>query len=499
MYRLLRFILRPDFQRVLRIDPKSKPKVYLQIFQGADVNNLNYWIELFLSTGIATLGLILNSPAVVIGAMLISPLMGPIIGSGLSLASADFYLFLRSATQLVLSIIGVVLFAALIVWLLPFDAATDEIIARTRPNLLDLGVALFSGLAGALILARVHSPQGGGVSALPGVAVAVALLPPLCALGFGVGVGFDPEITQGAALLFTTNLVAIIASAFLVFFAIRMDTAEVRATVAPKILELAEKDPIFHLLESRIEMVQVISAAGKLRWRVLALVVLLAAVAVPLSQALYQVTRELRARDAVNTAIREMGLTRDTIISRQTNLGRDNAPIGLRLIVTEEVNPETVAAAERSILRRTGREASVRVRRVADESELRRLTSRTTRQADFPADLETLRADLTDRVRRPLTELWPHTIAFLRNFEISFGPEATTVRVEYESDQDMEESAATILQGGLRRLLGAPDLKLDLQRDRGTGFLEEAEPESALPAGEEVPGDADVGAADPAP
>ena len=68
-------------ERLLRVDPESKPAVYLQIFDGADINNLNYWLELLLSAAIATLGLVLNSPAVVIGAMLISPLMGPITAS----------------------------------------------------------------------------------------------------------------------------------------------------------------------------------------------------------------------------------------------------------------------------------------------------------------------------------------------------------------------------------------------------------------------------------
>ncbi|MEZ5361246.1 MAG: DUF389 domain-containing protein [Bryobacterales bacterium] len=86
----------------------------------------------------------LSSPAVVIGAMLVSPLMGPIIASGLALAAADLYLGIKSALQLALSIVGSILFAGMLVWIIPLDTATPEILARTNPNLLDLGVALFS-------------------------------------------------------------------------------------------------------------------------------------------------------------------------------------------------------------------------------------------------------------------------------------------------------------------------------------------------------------------
>ena len=161
---LVRFLLHPSFERLLRIDPESKPDVYIEVFDGADVSNTNYWLELLLSAGIATLGLLLDSPAVVIGAMLVSPLMGPIIAAGLSFAAADLYLGIKSLLQLGLSILASILFAALIVWVLPLDAPTSEIQARTHPNLLDLGVALFSGLAGSLLLARSKSPGGGGAA-----------------------------------------------------------------------------------------------------------------------------------------------------------------------------------------------------------------------------------------------------------------------------------------------------------------------------------------------
>src|SRR5665647_3821084 len=161
------FDLRVRIEQSLRIDPKSKPRVYAQVYESAEIASLNYWLELVFSAGIATFGLVLDSPAVVIGAMLISPLMGPILAAGLALAAGDLYLGLKSAVNVLASMAGAVGFSAVIVWLLPFHAPTAEILSRTQPNLLDLGVAVFSGLAGSVVVCR--GGGGGGVTALPGV------------------------------------------------------------------------------------------------------------------------------------------------------------------------------------------------------------------------------------------------------------------------------------------------------------------------------------------
>ena len=164
-----------------------------------------------------------SSPAVIIGAMLISPLMGPIMATGLALAVGDLYLGIKAVLNLSVSVTVSVAFSGFLVWLLPFHSATSEIISRTNPNLLDLGIALFSGLAGSIVVCR---GGGDGVTALPGVAIAVALMPPLCVMGFGLGSGVNLEIMGGAGLLFLTNLVAIVASAFVVFLLVGMGAPE---------------------------------------------------------------------------------------------------------------------------------------------------------------------------------------------------------------------------------------------------------------------------------
>lgn len=159
-----------------------------------------------MSAGIAVLGLLLSSPAVVIGAMLISPLMGPIMGLGFSLALFDFAEMRRSVTALLIASLLAVGFTALVVLCSPLKAVTAEILARTRPNLFDLLVALFSALAGAFALIR------GRGETIVGVAIATALMPPLATVGYGLATG-NLSIAGGAFALFATNFVTIALSA----------------------------------------------------------------------------------------------------------------------------------------------------------------------------------------------------------------------------------------------------------------------------------------------
>lgn len=155
-----------------------------------------------MSAGIAILGLLLSSPAVVIGAMLLSPLMSPIIGAGFALAIGDVRWLKTSCWALLVGIVLSILFCALIVLFSPLDSVTPEIAARTRPNLFDLGVAFFSALAGAYALIK------GREGTIVGVAIATALMPPLAVVGFGLATG-NGVVLGGSLLLFFTNLMTI--------------------------------------------------------------------------------------------------------------------------------------------------------------------------------------------------------------------------------------------------------------------------------------------------
>ena len=165
-----------------------------------------YIFMTLMSAAIAVLGLLLSSPAVVIGAMLLSPLMGPIIGAGFALVVGDALELRTTARTLLYGTVLAIGISALIVFFSPIQTVTPEIAARTRPNLFDLGVALFSALAGAYAFIR------GRDGTIVGVAIATALMPPLSVIGFGLAT-FNWTVFGGALLLFITNLMTIALSA----------------------------------------------------------------------------------------------------------------------------------------------------------------------------------------------------------------------------------------------------------------------------------------------
>lgn len=168
-----------------------------------------FLLLIILAAMIATLGLLQSSTAVVIGAMLVSPLMGPIMGVGFGLATLESNLIRRSLVTLAAGMAVAILVAMLIIWLSPIRDVTPELRARTQPTLLDLGVAVVGGIAGVYAIMRKLS----GV--MVGVAIATALVPPLSTVGFGLATGrFDFAV--GAALLFLTNTLAIAFAATIV-------------------------------------------------------------------------------------------------------------------------------------------------------------------------------------------------------------------------------------------------------------------------------------------
>ncbi len=188
----------------------QRTDIYVRIRRSARPNS-QFFILIALSAMIAALGLIVDSPAVVIGAMLVAPLMSPIVGSGLAIVLGDAR-FLRLSLGSVLRGVVLAIGVGAISGLIHLDQPlTSELLARTEPTLLDLAIALFSGLAGAYALS--HSDAAG---ALPGVAIAAALVPPLVTVGISLTTGFERE-ALGALLLFTTNFVAISSATALVF------------------------------------------------------------------------------------------------------------------------------------------------------------------------------------------------------------------------------------------------------------------------------------------
>lgn len=186
----------------LRKEIEEKELIHQEIERGIVFKGTNLYILVFAIV-VASVGLNTNSPAVIIGAMLISPLMGPINGLGYSIAIYDFVLFKKSLKNFGFAV-GASLFASTIYFAIsPVSTAHSELFARTHPTIYDVLIALFGGLAGVL---AISSKLKGNV--IPGVAIATALMPPLCTAGYGIATG-QFEYFFGAFYLFTINTVFI--------------------------------------------------------------------------------------------------------------------------------------------------------------------------------------------------------------------------------------------------------------------------------------------------
>ncbi len=177
----------------------------------SSVPSFGFYFMLWLSGVIATLGLLANSAAVIIGAMIIAPLMGPIIGSAYAMVVANRRLLKRSLLTTLKGCILTIATAFLATYILGLKSVGTEVLARSSPTLIDLGIAMAAGAAGAFANSRRRIAE-----ALPGVAISVALVPPLSVIGIGLALGRN-ELSTGASVLFITNLTGIIFTGGLVF------------------------------------------------------------------------------------------------------------------------------------------------------------------------------------------------------------------------------------------------------------------------------------------
>jgi uncharacterized hydrophobic protein (TIGR00271 family) len=197
--------------------PAERRAEVLEQLERASSPTFDFFLLIILSCCIATLGLITNSAAIIIGAMLVAPLMSPILGLSLASVAGQRFMFQRAVIALIEGALLAVALSAMVglfALALPFDVLNElpgEVLARTRPTPFDLGVALAGGAAASYALAQPHLS-----AALPGVAIATALMPPLCTVGLGFALR-RPEVWGGALLLFFTNFVAISFAGIVVF------------------------------------------------------------------------------------------------------------------------------------------------------------------------------------------------------------------------------------------------------------------------------------------
>jgi uncharacterized hydrophobic protein (TIGR00271 family) len=186
----------------LREDEEDKELTLQRVRNNISFSGPNFWI-LACAILIASVGLNVNSTAVIIGAMLISPLMGPIVASGFALGTYDFDLLKKALKNLLIATIASLLVSAVYFYLSPFKDVHSELLARTSPNIFDIFIAFFGGLVGVIAVTRVEKGNP-----IPGVAIATALMPPLCTAGYGLATG-QFAFFFGAFFLYCINCVFI--------------------------------------------------------------------------------------------------------------------------------------------------------------------------------------------------------------------------------------------------------------------------------------------------
>lgn len=188
---------------------EEKTKVLENVTSSVSFRGSNLWI-LACAIIIASVGLNVNSTAVIIGAMLISPLMGPIVGAGFALGTYNFQLLKKSMKNLFIATIVSLLVSTLYFYISPFKDVQSELLARTSPNIYDVLIAFFGGLVGVIAITRVEKGNP-----IPGVAIATALMPPLCTAGYGIAT-FNFSYFVGAFYLYTINCFFICIATFIV-------------------------------------------------------------------------------------------------------------------------------------------------------------------------------------------------------------------------------------------------------------------------------------------
>lgn len=193
----------------LHEDKERESKTIEDISKGVEFKGTNLWILIFAII-IASIGLNVNSTAIIIGAMLISPLMGPIMGIGLGAGINDFDLIKKAFKNLSVAVGISVMTSAFYFWVTPLHEAQSELLARTNPTLWDVMIAFFGGLAGIIAGSRKER-----TNAIPGVAIATALMPPLCTAGYALA-NLNWYFFVGAFYLFFINSVFISVATFLI-------------------------------------------------------------------------------------------------------------------------------------------------------------------------------------------------------------------------------------------------------------------------------------------
>jgi uncharacterized hydrophobic protein (TIGR00271 family) len=492
---------RDRFAKSLGVSPQRKEEIYIDLLKSATLSDPSYWLQILFAAGIATLGLTLNSPAVIIGAMLISPLMGPILAGGLAFASGDLTLGLRANLSLLLSCLVAIGFSVLLVGLLPFKEMTNEIAARTQPNTLDLAVALFSGAIGSMAICREVK---GVVTSIPGVAIAVALMPPLCVVGYGVGVAISQDgaegmrVARGGGLLFLTNLVAITFTAMLVFLALHIDTEQVRERVREWRVGNKESVVARYLLR-RFHISDKFRNIVGLPGRLIMILVTIALLLIPLTQSLGQLKTEIARQQQENRSRRAAtqlwqqsfeklpgGETRSFLDSVTASETDGKLSLALRVFDSHPYTESEKAEYARQVALRLGRSAdSVRLQliEIPTAAALLAAKARDDKRDTSPPTVAQLQANFWQSVESAMQGIRLPPSAQLIGYRVVTGSNnPMRVVVDYLGDRDIEHDAQALITNEIRSRFAIADAIVEYERVQASfGPLEFKRDQRTLP------------------
>lgn len=348
----------------LGLEPTRRTPLVHAMLHRAPGDAAGYWLQILIATTLATLGLALGSTAVVIGAMLIAPLMRPIVELAMGLATGSTPLVFRTGVRAVVSAAVVVATSATFSHLLPFHEVTSELLARTAPTLLDLFIAAACALAGAYAVVISSSDVA---TTAAGTSIGISLVPPLCTVGYGLSTG-DMDMAKGAALLFTANVTGIVTVATAVFVLLGFGQVDIRQE--EQTLDEDENIGFATRLGRRLSTGARLGALS----RIVIPLALLGAVALPLVRAVEEMTRRTTVRQRVEELLGRKNGSRVV----QYSLDQTSRPVVLRVVIVGD------APAARRLegvlhrqLRNVGvREAAISVWAVPDALALSALSAR---------------------------------------------------------------------------------------------------------------------------
>lgn len=325
---------RDRISRMFGVTQETREANVRGVLESHQRSAIGYWLPLVLAVGIATLGLALGSTAVVIGAMLVSPLMAPIVETGMGLAIGSPSMVMNAGWRVVLSIVVVVAAAALLTMGLPYQQMTAEIASRTSPTALDLLLAAFCGLAAAYTSVRDRSEI---VATAAGTAIAIALVPPLCVTGWCVATA-RWHMAFGSLLLFIANLCAIIVATIFLFLLVAYDRVDVEAMERDYSSEYA-------LLDRAATKLRAIFGTryGSVA-RLLLPVLISGAVFIPLRSALSEVSWQVEVSTAINEMLDDLPPEERPVT---TTMRVERGTVVLKLVIVGESS--TAAALQRRL------------------------------------------------------------------------------------------------------------------------------------------------------